>query len=89
MTIQQLTVGKELISAISERERQITKIREYMKSYIDNSSDDELDLTISTKYVYGEYVGSFSAEEIRALFNNRIAKVEEEIKELKKEFESL
>lgn len=89
MTIQQLTAGKELISEISERERQITKIREYMKTYIDNSSDDELDLTISTKYVYGEYVGSFSVEEIRTLFNNRIAKVEEEIKELKKEFESL
>lgn len=89
MTIQQLTAGKELISEISERERQIDKIRKYMETYIVNSSDDELDLTISTKYVYGEYVGSFSVEEIRTLFNNRIAKVEEEIKELKKEFESL
>ena len=99
MTIQQLTAGRELIDEISEREIQIAKIREYMKAYIDNSSDDEFNLTISSKsryvthgafnYVHGDYVGSFSAEDIRTLLNDRIAKVEEEIKELKKEFESL
>lgn len=89
MTIQQLTAGKEIMDKISRREQQIDMIRAFMKYYSINSSDEEFELYVNRSYPHVEYVGSFSMEDIRAFSNNRIAKLEEEIKELNKELESL